>query len=60
MNLDSEGFYITGTVSSSGEIRQVELNLIPTLIQSHWHSANEWFYSGGALKLSFILDNLKL
>jgi len=37
------------SVSTSGEIRQVELNLVPTLIKSHGHGANEWFDTGGAL-----------
>ena len=49
MNLNSEGFYVVGTVGPSGEIRQVELNLIPALIKSHWHCANEWLDSGSGL-----------
>ena len=49
MDLDSEGLYVVGSVSSPGEIRQVELNLIPSLIESHWHCANEWLHSGGGL-----------
>ena len=49
MNLDSKCFYVVGTVSSSCEIRQVELDLIPTFVQSHRHGADEWLYSGGRL-----------
>ena len=49
MNLNSQGFYVRGTISSSSEIRQVELNLIPTFIKSHGHGANEWLNTGGAL-----------
>ena len=49
MNLDSKCFYVVGTVSSSCEIRQVELDLIPTFVQSHGHGADEWLYSGGRL-----------
>ena len=49
MNLNSEGFYVVGTVGPSGEIRQVELNLIPALIKSHGHCANEWLDSGSGL-----------
>ena len=49
MNLHSEGLYVVGTIGPSGEIRQVELNLIPALIKSHWHCANEWLDSGGGL-----------
>jgi len=50
MNLDSQGFYVRSTISSSGEIRQVELNLIPALVQSHWHGTNEGLHPCGALK----------
>ena len=49
MNLHSEGLYVVGTICPSGEIGQVELNLIPALIKSHWHCANEWLDSGGGL-----------
>ena len=49
VDLNSQGLYVVGTVSSSCEIRQVELNLIPSLIQSHRHGANEWLDSGGGL-----------
>ena len=41
MNLNSEGFYVVGTVGPSGEIRQVELNLVPPFIKSHGHCAYE-------------------
>lgn len=44
-----EGFDVVGSVGSSCEIRQVELNLIPALVQTHGHRANEGLYSGGAL-----------
>ena len=49
MNLNSEGFYVVSTIGPSGEIRQVELNLIPALIKSHGHCANEWLDSGSGL-----------
>ena len=49
MDLDSQGFNVRSTVGSSGEIRQVELNLIPALIKSHGHCANEWLDSGSGL-----------
>ena len=49
VDLNSESFYIVCTVSSSCEIRQVELNLVPALIQSHWHGTDEWLDSGGRL-----------
>lgn len=49
VDLNSESFYVVGTVSSSGEIRQVELNLVPAFIQSHWHGTDERLNSGGRL-----------
>jgi hypothetical protein len=49
VDLDSQSFDIVGTVSSTREIRQVKLNLIPALIKSHRHRANERLHSGGAL-----------
>jgi len=49
MDLHSKSFDIVGTVGSSSEIRQVELNLIPALIKSHGHGADEWLDSGGGL-----------
>ena len=49
MNLDSEGFDIVGTVSTSGEIGQIELNLVPAFIKSHGHGANERLDTGGTL-----------
>ena len=58
MNLNSKGlmrgvlpesFNIVGSVGSSGEIRQIELNLIPSLIESHWHRADKRFNSRCAL-----------
>ena len=45
VDLNSQSFDVVGTIGSPGEIRQVELNLIPSLIESHWHCANEWFYT---------------
>lgn len=49
VNLHSKGFNIVGTVGSSSEIGQVELNLVPSLIKSHGHCANERLYSGSWL-----------
>ena len=49
VDLNSKGLYVVGTVSSSGEIRQIELNLIPSLIKSHRHGANERLDTGGGL-----------
>ena len=35
------------TVRSSREVRKVELDLIPAIIQTHRHGTNEWLHSGG-------------
>ena len=44
-----EGLNIVGTVSTTGEIRQVELDLVPAFIQSHGHGADERLDTGGGL-----------
>lgn len=49
MDLNSKSLYIVSTIGSSREIRQVELNLIPALIKSHWHRADERLDSCGTL-----------
>ena len=68
VDLNSKGLYVIGTVGSSGEIRQVELNLIPSLIKSHRHGANKWLDSGSGLIVggsesssdTLIIENLNL
>jgi len=49
MYLYSEGLDVVCAVGPAGEVRQVELNLIPSLIESHWHRADEWLHSRGTL-----------
>lgn len=49
MNLDPECLDVTGSVGSAGEIGEVELDLVPTLVQTHRHRANKWFHSRCAL-----------
>ena len=44
-----KGLNIVGTVCTTGEIGQVELDLIPAFIKSHGHSANKGLYTGGRL-----------
>ena len=41
MDLDSQRFDVVGTIRSTGKVAQVELNLIPTVVQSHGHGADE-------------------
>lgn len=45
MNSHAKSLYIVASVSSSCEIWQVELNLIPALVESHRHCADEWLHS---------------
>ena len=45
MDSHSESLNVVATISPSREIRQVELNLVPTLIQSHGHSTNKRLYT---------------
>ena len=44
-----QGLDVVGTIGTTREIGQVELNLIPALIKSHGHCANEWLYASCAL-----------
>ena len=44
-----KGLNVVGTVGTAGEIGQVELNLIPSFVESHGHGANEGLYAGSAL-----------
>ena len=68
VDLNSQSLYIIGTVGSSSEIRQIELNLIPAFIESHGHGADEWLDSGGRLIVggsesssdTLIIENLNL
>ena len=49
VDLNSQSLDVVSTVGSSGEIRQVELDLIPSFIKSHGHGTDEWLDSGGRL-----------
>lgn len=50
--LDSQGFNIVCSICSPCEIWQVELNLIPAIIQPHWHGTDEWLDSCGTLVIA--------
>ena len=39
--LDSECLDVVGAVSSACEVGQVELDLVPAFIESHWHGTDE-------------------
>lgn len=48
-NLYAEGLNVVGSIGPPGEVRQIELNLVPAVIQSHGHGANKGFHSCRAL-----------
>lgn len=41
MDLNPEGLNVVRAVRSTCEVGQVELDLVPTLVESHWHSTDE-------------------
>ena len=49
MDLDAQGLDVIGSVGSSSEVRKVELDLVPTLIEPHRHRTYERFNSGCSL-----------
>merc|ERR1719336_976073 len=49
VNLDLQSLNVVGAVSSPREVRQVELNLVPPVVQTHRHRADEGFHPGCGL-----------
>ncbi len=49
MYLYSKCFNVVGPIRSSSKVTEVELDLIPPFVKSHWHGANERLHSSGAL-----------
>ena len=49
VDLDPQRLHVVGAVRPPGEVRQVELDLVPALVQSHRHRADERLHSGGGL-----------
>ena len=49
MYLDSEGLNVVGTIGTAGEVRQVELDLVPAIVQSHGHRTDEGLHPCRAL-----------
>jgi len=45
VDLHAQSLDVVGTVSTASEIRQVELDLVPTLVQAHRHGANEGLHT---------------
>lgn len=64
--LHSQGLHVISAICSPGEVGQVKLNLVPALIQSHGHCANERLHTGCALIIAgtepslnvFVVKNL--
>ena len=40
-HLDSKRLNVVGSIGTSGKVRQVELDLVPAVVESHGHGANE-------------------
>ena len=49
MDLDAEGLDVVGAVRAAREVAQVELDLVPALVEAHGHGADEGLHSGGGL-----------
>jgi len=49
VDLHAERLDVVGTVRATGKVRQVELDLIPTLVQPHGHRADERLHARGGL-----------
>ena len=41
MNLHAEGFDVVGAIGAAREVREVELDLVPALVEAHGHGTNE-------------------
>lgn len=65
--LNSQSLNVVCPISPPREIRQVELNLVPAIIQSHGHRTYKRLHSGGTLVIActesssyiFIIQDLK-
>jgi len=49
MNLNSEGLDIVGSIRPSCEITEVELDLVPAFVKSHWHRTDKGLHSSCTL-----------
>jgi len=49
MDLNPKGFDVIRSISSAGEVREVKLNLVPSLVKSHWHCADERLHTSCSL-----------
>jgi len=49
VDLHAQGLDVVGTVGTSREIGQVELDLVPAFIETHGHGTDERLNTGGRL-----------
>mmetsp|Transcript_35103 Transcript_35103/g.113645 ORF Transcript_35103/g.113645 Transcript_35103/m.113645 type:complete len:205 (+) Transcript_35103:67-681(+) len=49
VKLHPQGLDVVRAVGAAGEVRQVELDLVPALVQAHRHGADERLHTRGAL-----------
>ena len=49
VDLNPQRLHVVGPIGPSGEVGQVELDLIPAFVQPHRHRADERLHSGGGL-----------
>lgn len=49
VDLHAKRFDVIGSVGSPREVGQIELDLIPALVESHRHRADEWLDASGGL-----------
>lgn len=50
VDLNSQRLDVVGAVSASGEVTEVELDLVPAVVKAHWHCADKWLHSGRRLE----------
>ena len=49
MDGQSNCLHVVGPVGSTGEVGEVELDLVPTVVQLHWHGTDKGLYLSGRL-----------
>jgi len=49
VDLDAEGFDVVGSVGAPGEVGEVELDLVPALVETHGHGTDEGLDPRGGL-----------
>ena len=49
MNLHSKSLDVVSAVGSASKVRKVKLDLVPTFVQPHRHSTDEWLHTRGGL-----------